>query len=855
MKEKDIKSPWLAKRLLSWFLNHSHPDTMIADFEEVYREKARGNGHFSARCWYWFQIISTVPSFVNNSVYWSHLMFRNYFKIALRNILKQKGYSIINVLGLALGIAMCILILCWAQYETSFDTFHEKSDSLYLIRSREQYGSELFEGSGSVPALGPALKTEYPEVVNAVRLTNGQRETLMAFGEKKFKENIQMADASVFELFTFSFTKGNPQDAFSDPYVVVMSEKIASKFFDDSDPVGKIITLDNQYDLRVVGVMKDIPRNSTIRFDVWVPIQMSREWYRENYIDTWYNMAFRTYVELADGVSYDVFNGKIKDRVRRMDPDTIIEPFLYPFKDVYLKLWGGGDQIRTFVIIALFVLVIACINFMNLTTARSARRAKEVGLRKVVGAQRNQLMKQFFGESMLITVFSLLVAILLAELFLPTFRALTERPLQTRYFGNIVFLAGIVGITLLAGILAGIYPALFLSGFRPIRVLRDTGLANAKGGWLRKILVVVQFALSIMLIIGTTVIYNQTRFMKTKQLGFDQEHLVYIRVEGDLEQNYESMKTELLRQPNIQNVTVTSHSPTGIYWNGQDWEWEGRDPAVNPLVTYFYVDEDAAGTFKMELAEGRFHSKAFSSSGSDVVINERFASIMGTESPVGKRISHDDESYRIIGVIKDFHYKPVYREIGPIILFSEISGRTRTNFMFIRIRPVDIQETIDFLKKTALKFNPEFPFEYRFLDEDYDRMYRWAEQMGEAVRIFAVMAIFISCLGLFGLAAFMAEQRTKEIGVRKVLGASVSGVVLLLTKEFTKWVLVSSIIAWPIAYWIMHRWLQDFAYRTAVGLGTLVLSTGMALFVAWVTVSYQSLKVARTNPVDALRYE
>ena len=855
MLNKRNKPPIIGRVILLRILNHRHPDSVLADYDEMFYEVALEKSVVKAILWYWFQIIIIVPSLIKNSIYWSMTMFKNYLKIAWRNILRQKGYSFINVFGLALGMALCILILRWAQYEMSYNTFHEKIESMYLVRFWQQYTTDRVPGNGSVPALGPALQAEYPEVVYAVRFTNGQRESLLEYGENKFKERIQMADPSVFDMFTFPLEKGIPTKDFSDPYIIVLSEKTATKFFGDEDPIGKIMTLDGQFDMRVVGVMREIPQNSTIRFDVWVPIQLSREWIRENYIDTWYNMSFRTYVELTDGVSVEAFNEKIKDRIRRSDPETVLEPFLYPFRDEYLKLWGGMDQIRTFGLIALFVLIIACINFMNLTTARSARRAKEVGLRKVVGAQKKQLMRQFFGESILITVFSLFVAVLLAELSLPLFRVLTGQPIQTDYMGDIAFSLGIVGIALLTGVLAGIYPAFFLSAFRPIRVLRSTAMTNTGGGLLRKILVVVQFALSIILIIGTTVVYNQTRFMKMKDLGFNKDHLIYMRIEGNLKQNHASMKTELLRYPDIRNVAITSHSPTGIYWNAHDWQWEGRDPNVNPLVTYFFVDEDLLETFQIQLSDGRFFSREYPSSERDVVINEQFARIMGTESPIGKQLSHEDDTYRVIGVVKDFHYKPVWREIGPIVLFCDLSSHLRPNYMFLRINSTNLPRTIEHIRDTAQKFNPAFPFEYHFLDEDYEGMYRWAERMMNTVRTFAVMAIFISCLGLFGLAAFMAEQRTKEIGVRKVFGASITSVTILLTKEFTKWVLVSCLIAWPVAYWIMGRWLQDFAYRTKIGLGTLTMAAGIALIVSWLTVGYQSVKAARANPVDALKYE
>ena len=781
-------------------------------------------------------------------------MFENYLKIAMRNIKRHKGYSFINIVGLAIGMACCIMILFWVQDELGYNKFHEKAGSLYLVRTHQHYGTETVQANGSVPALGPALKAEYPEILNAARFQNGQGEALMQYGEKKFKEQIQLADPEIFELFTFPFVKGNPKDVYSDPYVMVLSDRMASKYFGSENPIGKSITLDNQYDFRIVGVMKDIPHNSTIRFDVWVPLELTRKLYRENYIDTWFNLAFRTYVQMADNVSIEEFNKKIFNRIRQSDPNTNSEPFLYPFNEIYLDLYGRMQQIRIFSLIALFILIIACINFMNLTTARSASRAKEVGLRKVVGAHRKQVMGQFFGESTLVTFLSLLLAFVLIWLFMPAFRLLTGKPIHISYFANAVLLVGIFGVALLTGLLSGSYPALYLSAFRPVSVLKGMTRRGIKGRFFRTGLVVIQFALSVLLIIGTTVIYSQVHYLKNKSLGFDKEHLLYIPVEGELSKNHESMKHELLKNPGLQSVSLTSHSPTGIYWNGQDWDWEGRDPNVNPLVTYFCVDPDFLKVFKMEMAQGESFRPGTSNSGFNVVINERFAEIMGLENVVGTRLSQEDVNMRIIGVVRDFHFKPVYRRIEPIMIVNN-PDYIPFRYMFMRLKPGNIPETIAFLEKTYKKFNPAFPFEYHFLDEDYDRLYRSVEREMGIVRTFGILAIFISCLGLFGLAAFTAEQRTKEIGVRKVLGASIPRIILLLSREYAKWVLIANIIAWPVSYFVMRSWLQDFDYRISLSWHIFALSAVLSLLIAQLTVSFQAFKAARTNPVDCLRYE
>ena len=614
------------------------------------------------------------------------------------------------------------------------------------------------------------------------------------------------------------------------------------------------MAMNHAIDFRVAGVMKDIPHNSTIRFDVWAPLELTREFYRENYLDTWYNLAFKTYVLMDQQVSYESFNEKIKDRIRQSDPKTILEPLLFPFNRVYMEWYNRKESIRLFSLIALFILIIACINFMNLTTARSARRAREVGLRKVVGAERAQLIRQFFSESILYILFSLGVAILLAYLCLPAFRTLTAKPLQIQLFGSFTNVLGIAGIVLIAGILAGSYPALYLSSFRPVRVLAGPVQSAGRGGLFRKILVVTQFTLSIILIIGTIVIFHQVRFMKNKALGFEKEHLVYIMLEGELKDSYESVRYELMKDPGITHISMTSHSPTGIYWNGQDWKWEGKDPNVNPLITFFCVDDHFLETFQMNLAEGRFFTPNPAGSGTDVIINERLVEIMGSESGVGSRLMHDDRSLTVIGVIKDFHFKPVYRDIEPMIIINNPEARA-FRYMFIRISPQTIERTLTFIEQTINRFNPNFPFEYHFLDEDYEQLYRRTERFTQLIQTFTLLAIVISCLGLFGLASYMAEQRTKEIGIRKVMGASVSAMVVLLSKEFARWVCIANILAWPVSYWIMHKWLQDFAYRISLTWWIFGISALCAFVVALLTVSYQALKAATANPVNALRYE
>jgi len=642
---------------------------------------------------------------------------------------------------------------------------------------------------------------------------------------------------------------------FSDPFVMVVTEEVARRIFDQEDPIGKIITIDNRYDFQIVGVLKDLPHNSTIQFKVWIPLAYANEIWRPNYTRTWSNASFVTFVQLEGSAFYQDVNQKIKGRIIQSNRDTQMEPFLFPFSRVYLELYGRKSQILIFSLIALFVLLIACFNFINLTTARSAKRAKEVGLRKVVGAHRPQLVKQFFGESILLTFLALFLAILFCAVFIPLFRHLSGKPLNFLQLMNIKFVLSLVGITVFTGIISGIYPALLLSSFQPVFIMKGQISAGAKGALFRKILVVFQFVFSIILIICTTILYNQVRFMQNKSLGFEKDLLIYTQLKGNLQENFEILRSELQKDPNVSHVTFTSRTPVYVGTNGHGWDWEGREPTVDPLVTYYAVEPNFLEAFEMEMAQGQFFAQG-QKNRNNVVINERFADIIGMDNPVGKGLRNDEDMFTILGVVKDFHFKSIHDEIGPMLLYyGTIGSFLKYNYVFVKIRPEKMQQTLGFIEETVKRLNPEFPFVYRFLDEDYGRLYRSEERVGAIVRTFANLAVFVSCLGLFGLASYMAERRTKEIGIRKVLGASVTAIIFFLSREFTKWVVLANVVAWPVAYFVMRSWLQNFPYRINMNIGIFFLSGILSLVIALLTVSYQSIRAALANPVQSLKYE
>jgi len=783
-------------------------------------------------------------------------MLKHHLKMAIRNLIRGKGYSLLNVAGLGIGMGVCIIILLWARYQFTYDRFHENIDQLYWVPVWYQLGSEVTPAIGSPPALAPALKEDYPEIVNATRYY--RHSALVKHGQNHFTERIKMVDPSFLQMFTFPLVKGDPQTALSDPYSIIVTEKMAAKYFGDEDPLGKILRIDNECDVTVTGVARDMPNNSILWFDFLSPIGLADVLTRTDRTDTWYNCCFYTMAQLRKGVDYQAVSEKIRGRVKRSKADSNLEPYLFPFSKLHLH-WISGEggyitAVKRFVIIALLILGIAIINFVNLMTARSGRRAREVGLRKVVGASRKELIKQFFGESIMHALVAGLIGLLLVELLLVPFCHLMGESLSFDLFNDVTVIMGVISIAIVTGILAGSYPALLLSAFKPVKTLKGSEVGEGKRPWPRRILVVCQFAVSLVLIISTLVIYRQHNYMENKDVGFDRENLVYLPMYAEVQRNFEAMKAKLLANPYFLSVTKSTHSPSGIYWNGEDWEWEGRDPNVNPLVTYLGVGYDYLKTLGMEMAEGDFYSPEISAGRRDVVvINEAFAQIMGFESSVGRRLSQYGNDYVVLGVVKDFHFKPVDQTVGPLVIYLEPE---RTNWkLFARIDPLRTHEAIEYLGTFWNDFGAGYPFEYHFLDDDFEYFYYGERVARDTLLYFAIIAIAISCMGLFGLACFMAERRTKEIGIRKVLGATVPGIAKLLSKEFLLLVLVANLISAPVAYYLMSNWLQDYPYRVEMNPVLFVIAAALTVGIAIVTVSYQSIRAALTNPVETLRYE
>jgi putative ABC transport system permease protein len=785
-------------------------------------------------------------------------MLKNYLKIVLRNIKRHKGYSFINITGLAIGMACCLFITIWVLDELSYDKFHENVASLYRVEENQDYSGRRFHVNVTPYPLAPALKDEIPEIIDATRYVWAGG-LLFRYRDKAFfEDDIRAVDPSFFQMFNFPLLKGDEKMALNSPYSLVLSEDIAEKYFGKEDPLGQTISINNQYDFTVTGIMKNIPHNSYLQFDILIPYEFLKKTGKTD--EKFGHNSIQTFVQLQESIPVQQVNEKILGFIRTKLPESRTNLVLVPYARIHLHSYfgwgrdaGAVQYVYIFSLIALFVLLIACINFMNLSTARSANRAKEVGLRKVVGAMRRHIIQQFYGESVIFAFIALILAVVIVTLLLPAFSSLAAKELSWDVSGIGSVLLGLLAITLFTGLVAGSYPALFLSAFQPVKVIRGSLKSGAGSSRFRKVLVVVQFSISILLIIGTTMVYKQLNFMKNKRLGWDKEHLVYIYLRGDIKKSYEALKTELVKDPRILGVTGAYQLPSYNSANAGGADWDGKDPELQPLIGINEVDFDFIKTLKIEMAEGRSFSREFSSDLSkSFIVNEEVAKMMGKESVVGERFSFAGEDGSIIGVMKNFHYQPLRNKIEPLAIHLSPDD---INYMLIRVPPMSISSSLKYIENTWNRVIPDYPLEYRFMDEAFDRMYRTEDQMGNLLKYFAILAVFIACLGLFGLASFTAEQRTKEIGVRKVLGATVPQVTLLLCKEFLLLVLLANVISWPVAYLVMKNWLQNYAYQTGLGLYIFAAAMAAALIVAIISVGFQAIKAAISNPVDSLRYE
>ncbi|UCE42614.1 MAG: ABC transporter permease [Candidatus Aminicenantes bacterium] len=858
MKKNQTKIPGLAL----WLLRHVLPKQdfifLNGNFEDMYKHRIHTEGRFKTGIWIWSEIIKSLPGFLYVSFYWRMMMFKNYFIMTLRNIRKHTLHSVINIVGLSIGMAVCLIIFLWVQDELGYDRFHTNKDEIVQVYSEMLYSSgdsRIF--MGSYYPLARILKEECPEVREAIRYESASG-LLLSHGEKQYTNDaVGLADTSFFDIFSFSFTQGNPTTALAENYSIVLTENMAKKYFGGEDPIGKTITLLNNFDLQVTGVIKDVPTQSSFQFDCIIPYALK---YAPDFKEPehWGGNPLNTYVLLYQDVDRLEVEQKITAIVEKHAQwETAKVTFhLHPLTKKHLYSTQGGGLIQPLLIfsaIALFILLIACINFMNLSTAKAATRAKEVGVRKVIGARKTDLVSQFIGESLMISLITLLIAIILLATFLPTLNEFLEKQFSLRLLLKPVVALGFLGIALFTGALAGAYPALYLSAFQPGNILKGLIRSGAKSS-LRKVLVVVQFSLTIIMIIATVVLFRQLGFVMSTDLGFDRENLAVIQMSQQLQERFDPFKIDLLNNPQVQGVTRSLQGPWHIGSTVSAVEWDGKPPDETVSMHWDYVSYDYFATFGMDIIEGRAFSQEYSTDQKEAyIVNEEAVKMMGMESPVGERLSVFRNEGKIIGIVKNFHFQPLYHEVKPFVFMLRPNSGS---LAFARIRPEYISGALDHITTTMKKIDPNSQVDLLFFNDVLTNYIYTTERRARKIAgYFTLLALLISSLGLFGLAAFMAERRTKEIGIRKVVGASVKDVVLMLSKDFTKWVLLSNIIAWPVAYFVMKKLLERYAYRTHIGWEIFVLSGLAALLIALLTVSCQAFKSARTNPADSLRYE
>jgi putative ABC transport system permease protein len=786
----------------------------------------------------------------------------NYLKTTLRKMRKEKGYALINIIGLAAGMAGCILIFLWVQDELSYDRFHDKGERIFRVFTKDHSGGEIRLDEGAPSPVGSALTDEYPEITNFTRLQSGWTGWYLHQGERNFSaERLAAIESSFFEIFHFPFIEGNPKTALENPHSIVLTETLARKIYGDEQALGQVLQL-NSTDMQVTGVIGDIPRNSHIQFDYAFPAVNMTQW-RSSRLEDWTYLQFATYIELAPEADWRAADKKITGIVQRKKPDSKLEVYLCPLKNVHFELRNLGNfvtqyqvpgsrpTVYLFSVISALVLLLACVNFMNLATARSEHRAREVGIRKVLGAFRSDLIRQFIGESLAMSFISLVLALLLVWLLLPAFNVIAFKQMNLATLGQTRILIGLIGIVLITGLASGSYPALYLSAFRPGQVLRKAaGFLSRRGGILRRVLVVGQFTVTVLLITATAVIYSQLRYMQNADLGYDKDNIVYFASYGGFGRDIEATKNTLLQNPNILSVCKAFPPAQGLRLS-DEVEWEGKEPGRTVLFTEDIGDYDFRKTFNFRMIQGRYYSREHPSDESSFVINESAVREMGLSDPLGKWFSYRGKKGPIIGIAEDFHGSSLHQSIMPKIISLTDEGF----FLIVKFREGKTREVMSYLEAKWKENVPNRPSRISFLDELVRRSYEAERRIQTVFQIFAALSISIACLGLFGLVSFVAERRTKEIGIRKILGAGVPGIVRLITSEFFAWVLLSNLIAWPLSFFAARQWLNEFAYRIPLGIGIFLFSSALAVLLTVATVGYQSLRAALANPVDSLRYE
>jgi putative ABC transport system permease protein len=862
MKKEISSPPAFFLRFFRWFCHPALRNHTEGDLLELYHEQLRESGKWKADLKFAGDVLLLFrPGIIRPLTGYDHLnnygMFRNYFKIAWRNLLRNKVYSSLNIVGLGTGIAVALLIGLWIWDEVSFDSYFQNRDRLARVMLNQSSKGETYTGGTIAMPLGDALRTNYTNEFSAVSLTSWNNDHVLTVGDKKLSGPGMWVQRDFPEMFTLEMLAGN-RDALKDPSTVMLSASLAKALFGDTDPLNKTIMIDNKLDMNVGGVYEDLPHNTTFyNTALLLPWDNQANWM--NTQTDWMNHCGQLYVQLQDHVDLEMASEKIKSLPTPYVKEWKEEVMLYPISKLHLhnefknaKAVGGRIEfVLLFGTIGLFVLLLACINFMNLSTARSEKRAKEVGIRKTVGSLRGQLIGQFLSESIVMACLAFMLSLLLVQVSLPFFNTLADKQISIAW-NNPVFWMLALSFTLFTGIISGSYPAFYLSSFKPVKVLKGVFRPGRFALLPRKVLVVIQFTVSVTLIIATIIVFRQIQYAKDRPAGYSRNGLITVNINtDDLASHYDVVRNELLQSGAVENIARSSLS-AAHFGNNTVVEWEGKDPELVVFFRYVTITTDFGKTIGWTIKEGRDLSSEIASDSAAVLLNERAATLTGFKNPVGEKVTYKGASYVIAGIVNDMVTQSPYEPIEPAIFFLD----GWLGVITMRINPaVPVGEALAKIEPVFRKYNPGSPFEFKFVDEEFGRKFSDEERFGNLASFFTILAIFISCLGLFGLSSFVAEQRTKEIGIRKVLGASIADLWKMLSKDFVMLIIISLFIAAPIAYYFMKDWLEHYTYRTEISWWIFVLAGTGLMLITLLTVSYQAVKAAVANPVRSLRSE
>jgi len=790
-------------------------------------------------------------------------MIKNFFRITIRNISRNKGITFINIAGLAIGLAASLLILLWVQNELSYERYNLNADNIYRVEQDQFYSGERYHVTVTPHPSGPVWKEKIPEIKEQTRINRLSR-MLFRQGENVFFESsVIAADSGLFRMFTLSFLLGDSETALNSPNSIVINEKLATKYFGETNPLGKTITLENRYQFMVTGVIKDLPKNAIYTYEAVLPYSFAQD--IGAYSDSWGNNSILTFVQIEKGVDVEAVNDKLTSVVRENNSESTNNFMLFPLLDIHLYAQFGFTEnngpviaLTIFMLIAIFILLIACINFINLSTAKASSRSKEIGIKKVAGADKMSMIIQFMLESLLLVAIAMIFALILVGLLLGLFNNVSGKSFSLQDLFQIEFVISFIVVGILAGFIAGIYPALYLSSFKPVKVLKGDAGSGKGSGRLRQILVVLQFTLSILIAISAVFMYKQLKFLQEKELGFNKDNLILIPMAGDMKPRYYALKTELQKQALIQGVTASMQSPVMSGSNSGGASWEGKDPDKNVLIGFNAIDYDYLNTLKIELFSGRDFSREYTSdrridTTGNFLINEEVVKMMGIGDPTGKYFRFVGQSGTIVGVMKNFHFKGADQLIEPMAFCL-----TDTSFFYnilVRLTPGKVPASIQALEKTWKEVVPEYPLEYSFIDQDYDNLFRSQIRLTGLLKYFTILAVIIACLGLYGLSSYSAERRTNEVGIRKVMGASSFEVMYTMAKEFLLLAFISLAIATPLGWIVVESLLKQFPYRIELSIPVFVLIAFGAILVAMFTVSFQAYKASGINPAEALKVE